>query len=83
MKGLTKEHVYTTHRHRQQCGHGQKEGGRAEAEWRQAKSGVMGISVRVPTTKIKIKKKSSYFCPPHLAITTERKNRRDRKCGLN
>ena len=27
VKGLAKEHICTTHRHRQQCGDGQKEGG--------------------------------------------------------
>ena len=31
MKGLTKEHVCMTHRHRQQCGGGQREGGGAKS----------------------------------------------------
>ena len=31
MKGLTKEHVCMTHRHRQWCGVGQREGGGAKA----------------------------------------------------
>ena len=53
MKGLAKEHICITHRHRQQCGDGQREGG---TEWRRAKGVKMGASVTVSIMKIKKKK---------------------------
>ena len=46
-RGLAKEHICMTYRHRQQCGDGQQEGGRAEAGVRWVKVEKMGTSVIV------------------------------------
>ena len=53
-KGSSKEHICIIHRHRQQCGDGQQEGG-VEAEWRWAKGDKMATSAIVLTIKIKVK----------------------------
>ena len=53
VEGLAKDHICVAHRHGQQCGAGQREGG-----WEPSgsvKGGETGTSVIVPTTKIKLK----------------------------
>ena len=59
MEGLAKEQTCMTHRHRQQCGHGQREvrwevGGSGQREER-------GTSVIVTTIKIELKILIYYF----------------------
>ena len=49
MQGAAKDDIGLSHRCRQQCGDGQREGGLG------AKGGKMGTSVIVPAIKIKLK----------------------------
>ena len=57
-KGLAKDHICTTHRHRQQCGDSQREGGqglgKGEQRGRQRGNGDICHSVN----KIKLKNKN-------------------------
>ena len=59
MKGLAKEHICMTHRHRQQCSDGYIVGKGWEwgAGWRQAKGRKMGVSLIVSTIKIKLRER--------------------------
>ena len=59
VKGLAKEHICTTHRHRPQCGDGQREVGAGRGGGGQRGGGEMGTSVIVSTIKIKFKKKKA------------------------
>ena len=54
MKRLAKEYTYKTHRHRRQCGDGQREG-KAGVGGGGQMGGEMGTSVIVSTIKIKLK----------------------------
>ena len=55
-KELDKEQICMTHRHKQQCGDGQRGRG-AGAGWRQGKQEKMGTSLIVSTIKMKKKNK--------------------------